>query len=202
MLAQDLGYYDYEGVTSAKLGLSEYLGIHRTLYILSLTERGLTLLRQKPFAIVMFPAPPNARFDKEDPRILVGLQSLSQLFNLLDTQFLDIYMAASATIATPETRNRILAAQNTLQDLHFDLGNLTDIQKADILIAQQWLRLVFWQLSMRQSLLSSSSVDPYFTYQFPCVVAKSLCVALGKISMAAVFLHGMAIVCHLQLLLS
>lgn len=62
------------------------------------------------------------------------------------------------------------------------------------MIAQQWLRLVFWQLSMRQGLLSSSSDDPTLSYEFPCLIAKSLCDALGKVSMAAVHVHGMAIV--------
>jgi hypothetical protein len=103
-------------------------------------------------------------------------------------------MNGSAGSPTPATRAQILAAQHTLASLRFEVENLTDIQKADILITQQWLRLVFWQLSMRQGLLSSASEDATLSYQFPCVVAKSLCIALGEISMAAVFIHGMAIV--------
>lgn len=193
MLAQDLGYYEAPTMP-AKLNPTEILSIQRTLYILSLTERGLTLLRNKPFAITMFDSPPDERFDGEDPRILIGLQSLSKLFNLLDKQFLDAWMNGSAGAPTPATRTQILAAQHTLASLRFEVENLTDIQKADVLITQQWLRLVFWQLSMRQGLLSSASEDATLSYQFPCVVAKSLCIALGEISMAAVFIHGMAIV--------
>lgn len=193
MLAQDLGYYE-ASTLPPKLSPAETLSIQRTLYILSLTERGLTLLRNKPFAIVMFDSPPDERFADEDPRVLIGLQSLSKLFNLLDKQFLDAWMSGSTGTAVPETRTQILAAQHTLTSLRFNLNNLTDIQKADILITQQWLRLVFWQLSMRQGLLSSASEDPTLSYQFPCVIAKSLCIALGEISMAAVFIHGMAIV--------
>lgn len=192
MLAQDLGYY--EATLPPELSSGERLSIRRTLYTLSLTERGLTLLRNKPFAIVMFDSPPDKRFADEDPRILVGLQSLSRLFNLLDKQFLDAWMNGSAITAVPETKEQILNAQYILVNLQFDLDNLTDIQKADILIAQQWLRLVFWQLSMRQGLLSSSSEDPTLSYQFPCAIAKSLCDALGKVSMAAVHIHGVAIV--------
>ena len=193
MLAQDLGYYEPPTLPS-KLSGAEALSIQRTLFSLSLTERGLTLLRNKPFAIVMFDSPPDQRFDGEDPRVLVGLQSLSKLFNLLDKQFLDAWMNGSSGTTAPETKAQILAAQHTLASLQFDVDNLTDIQKADILIAQQWLRLVFWQLSMRQGLLSSTSEDPTLSYQFPCVIAKSLCKAFLEISMAAVFIHGMAIV--------
>jgi hypothetical protein len=192
MLAQDLRYYDNS--LPQDLNQAERLSIRRTLYVLSLTERGLTLLRNKPFAIVMFDSPPEERFADEDPRILVGLQSLSKLFYLLDKQFLDTWMIGSAGSAVPETKAQILNAQHTLAHLRFDVDNLTDIQKADILIAQQWLRLVFWQLSMRQGLLSSASEDPTLSYQFPCVIAQSLCIALAMISMAAVHIHGMAIV--------
>jgi hypothetical protein len=193
MLAQDLGCYE---AVSIRLNLNpaETLTIQRTLYSLSLTERGLTLLRNKPFAIICFDSPPAQRFDGEDPRVLVGLQSLSKLFNLLDTRFLETWMSGSTETAAPETKEQILNAQHTLAGLRFDVDNLTDIQKADILITQQWLRLVFWQLSMRQGLLSSASEDATLSYQFPCVIAKSLCAALGEISMAAVFIHGMAIV--------
>ncbi len=193
MLAQDLGYYSTSPV-SLDQDQAGRLAIQRTLFILSLTERGLTLLRNKPFSIVVFDTPPNERFVDEDPRILVGLRSLSKLFNLLDKRFLDAWMSGSAETATSETRAQIISAQQTLADLRFDLDNLTDIQKADILIAQQWLRLVFWQLSMRQGLLSSTSTNPFLSYQFPCVIARGLCIALGKISMAAVHIHGMAIV--------
>ena len=197
MLAQDLGYYE---TLPSELKHCERLSIHRTLYTLSLTETGLTLLRNKPFAIVTFDVPPDERFVDEDPRILVGLRSLSKLFKLLDKQFLDTWMSGSASTAVPETRERIRNTQHTLATLCFDVENLTDIQKADIFIAQQWLRLVFWQLSMRQGLLSGGSEDPPLSYHFPCVVAKSLCLALGEVSIAALHIHGVAIVCVTSIL--
>jgi hypothetical protein len=89
---------------------------------------------------------------------------------------------------------KILAAQHTLASIIFDVDNLTDIQKADILITQQWLKLVLWQLSMRQGLLSSAAQDPSLSYHFPCLIAKSLCELLPTISTAAMFIHGIAIV--------
>jgi hypothetical protein len=70
MLAQELGFYKTTGLSSDR-SPEETLAIRRTLYILSLTERGLTLLRDKPFAIIMFDSPPEERFENEDPRILL-----------------------------------------------------------------------------------------------------------------------------------
>jgi hypothetical protein len=169
-------------------------------------ERGLTVLRNKPFAIVKFDSPPPSRFSDEDPRILNGLQSLSRLFNLLDKLFLDTWVGANdvngmassppqseSSLSCP-ARNDILAAQQNLTNLAFETQEFTDVQKADILITQQWLRLVFWQAAMRQGLLSSKSPEEVLRYDFPCTVARCLCKVLGEIDKEAIFIHGMAIV--------
>lgn len=113
----------------------------------------------------------------------------------MDKQFLETWVhgsAAGACIA--EAKVRMLTAQHALASMRFDVDNLTDVQKADILITQQWLRLVFWQSSMRQGLLSSTAEDATLSYQFPCLIAKSLCTVLGTISSVAILIHGMAIV--------
>jgi hypothetical protein len=205
MLAQDLGFYEAANLPPS-LSPTAILSIQRTLYLLSLVERGLTVLRNKPFTIVMFDSPPPSRFDDEDPRILSGLQSLSRLFNLLDKLFLDTWVgtneangmsdspAQSDSSLLSPTQIDILAAQQTLTNLSFHSQDFTDVQKADILITQQWLRLVFWQAAMRQGLLSSTSPEEVLRYEFPCKIARSLCEVLAEIDREAIFIHGMAIV--------
>jgi hypothetical protein len=205
MLAQDLGFYEPANL-SPSLSPTDILSIQRTVYLLSLVERGLTVLRNKPFAIVMFNSPPLSRFSGEDPRILNGLQSLSRLFNLLDKLFLDKWVGAndvsSMNGSQPESdssllsqaRVNILAAQQALTSMSFKAQEFTDVQKADILITQQWLHLVFWQAAMRQGLLSSKSSEEVLRYEFPCKIARSLCKVLAEIDREAIFIHGMAIV--------
>ncbi|PMD32032.1 hypothetical protein L207DRAFT_518910 [Hyaloscypha variabilis F] len=204
MLAQDLGFYEVANL-SPSLSPNDVLSIQRTLYLLSLVERGLTVLRNKPFAIVKFDSPPPSRFSDEDPRILNGLQSLSRLFNLLDKLFLDTWVGANyvngmssspsqSTSPSSPARLDILAAQQTLASMAFETQDFTDVQKADILITQQWLRLVFWQAAMRQGLLSSKEVEEVLRYDFPCKIARSLCKVLAEIDREAIFIHGMAIV--------
>lgn len=193
MLAQELGFFEITSL-SPHVSQVEILSIQRTLYILSLTERGLTILRNKPSTITMCNSPPEGRFENEDPGILIGLQSLSRLFSLLDKQFLDTWINGPEDISAGQATVKILAVQQTLVSMRFDEDNLTDIQKADILITQQWLRLVFWQWSMRQGLLSSSADDVVLSYNFPCLIAKSLCVVLENLPTTAILEHGMAIV--------
>ncbi|KAG9248916.1 hypothetical protein BJ878DRAFT_485977 [Calycina marina] len=190
ILAEELGFYEPNLPT--ELSQNERLSIRRTLYLLSLVERGLTLLRNKPYAIIMFDSPPPETYANEDPRVLQGLQCLNELFVLLDKRFLDTWMQATAS-GDPEVLSQVLATQTKLAGLTFDVDNLIDIQKADILITQQWMRLVFWQLSMRQGLLSSAAEEPALTYQYPCQIAKSLCIVLETLPMNILFIHGMAI---------
>lgn len=193
MLAQEMGFYD---IASASVNLSQeaIISLQRTLYLLSLTERGLTLLRNKPFTIIWLDSPPEECFEDENPRIIYGLQCLSLLFKLLDKEFLDTWVNGSKDTAVAHATQKIIAAQNLLSSTSFDVENLTDIHKADILITQQWLRLVFWQSSMRQGLLSSVTSVEALSYQYPCHIAKSLCAVLESLPARAINIHGMAIV--------
>jgi len=56
----------------------------RTFALLFVTERGASILRNKPISIPKLPVLPTEYFDDEDPGILTGFQCLCQLFALLD----------------------------------------------------------------------------------------------------------------------
>ena len=70
---------------------------------------------------------------------------------------------------------------------------MTDIQKADVLVTHQWLRLIFWQASMRQGLISFNASDPIFSSGYPVAIAKDLCNAIADISHDAILVHGLGI---------
>jgi hypothetical protein len=78
--------------------------------------------------------------------------------------------------------------------LKFDEDQLLPVQKADILVTQQWLRFVFWSACLRHSLISNSAEDPPLTYQYPREIAKALCDVLNRVPIDAILLHGMGIV--------
>jgi len=71
----------------------------------------------------------------------------------------------------------------------------TAIQKADLLITQQWLRLIVWQSSFRQGLLSwSAGADrAALNFAFPLAVAARTAAVLRGLPAAAVEVHGMGI---------
>ena len=192
-LAQEMGLYEREGFPS-NLDEVESLYHQRTIYFLQLSERGVTILRNKPISIAKFRGPPEDILEGEDPRIVTGLQGLSQVFSLLDESFVHFWNHGSQSNVQSQAKSKILAVQQTLNSMTFSSDDLTDIQRADILTTQEWLRLVFWQAAVRQGLVSSNAEDPALDYQYPHMIAKSLCTVLDSLSTSSIFVHGMGIV--------
>lgn len=69
----------------------------------------------------------------------------------------------------------------------------TAIQKADLLITQQWLRLIVWQSSFRQTLLSWTAPHESMHFAFPLAIARSTANVLQSLPSSAVEVHGMGI---------
>lgn len=67
----------------------------------------------------------------------------------------------------------------------------TAIQKADLLITQQWLRLIVWQSSFRQGLLSWAAPHESMHFAFPLAIARSTAGVLQSLPSSAVEVHGM-----------
>jgi hypothetical protein len=115
---------------------------------------------------------------------------LIQSYHLLDSSFVDSWNGASDT---PTSTITYTALQQQLSLPHPSHVSLTDIQKADILITQQWLRLIVWQSSMRQGLLSSFSPDESMTFQYPLQIAHSLLGVISSLPSMSIEVHGMGI---------
>ena len=171
----------------------------RTFALLFITERGLSILRNKPIQIIRLPFLPTELFEDENPSILAGFQCLCRLFGLLDAKFVELwrnYLPEDNNFAT--SLQNIATIQHSLNAMSFETSDLTDIQRADVLVTQQWLRLIFWQASMRQGLVSSASLDPAFLYDYPTTIAKRLCDVMTKLPITAILVHGLGIVCMIS----
>ena len=179
-----------------KLTRTQEICHRRTFALLFVTERGLAILRNKPIMITRLPYLPTEHFDDEDTTILSGFQCICQLFSLLDEKFVELWRQVAPEVeGTSSTVQNLAAIQHDLNTISFETSGLSDIQKADVLITQQWLRLIFWQASMRQGLVSSASQDPVFYYDYPISIAKTLCEMMSKLPINAVIVHGSGIVC-------
>ncbi|GKT46583.1 putative sugar kinase [Colletotrichum spaethianum] len=230
--AQDLGLQD----DSSYYGLSreETLCRQRVFWILFVTERSFAILRNKPITFKRTPSLPTTRHPYEGPDIHAGFLQLVSSYTPLDESFVTAWNEGSDPRVSATT---FLALQNLLslppaflrprgrsptqphEQLMGSFGassaardpgapEPTDIQKADLLITQQWLRLIVWQSSMRQGLLSwTNPADSgggvssgsgvgggnSMCFSFPLTVARDTASILSSLPSKAVEVHGMGI---------
>lgn len=166
----------------------------RTFAILFITERGLSILRNKPNLITQIPPLTTEYFDEQDGIVLAGFSALVNLFSILDDKFVKLWSSNSASVGD-EPLDNVAILQHNLNETTFDHFAMTDIQKADVLITHQWLRLIFWQASMRQGLISYSAADPIFSSSYPITIAKDLCtlITAHQLSYDSILVHGLGI---------
>ncbi|KAM0335094.1 hypothetical protein ACHAQA_000129 [Verticillium albo-atrum] len=212
--AQDLGLQN----DSTYYGLSpeDTLCRQRVFWILFVTERSFAILRNKPITFKQTPSLPATRHSYESPDIHAGFLQLVSSYTPLDESFVTAWNEGSDPRVSAAT---FVALQNLLalppiflrprSPTSVFAGSTdpstpepTDIQKADLLVTQQWLRLIVWQSSMRQQLLSwtnpADAPDPNtppnsMCFSFPLSVARDTAAILASLPPKAVEVHGMGI---------
>jgi hypothetical protein len=171
-----------------------YRKVYDLLYQLSLNVpivyRSFAILRHKPLTLSKTPEFPSTVHDYEVPEIHDGFMRLVNSYHLLDSSFVDTWNESTDRPASTLTYT---ALQRQLNRPHPADVPLTDIQKADILVTQQWLRLIVWQSSMRQGLLSSNAEDESMTFRYPLKIAHSLLNVISSLPTTSIEVHGMGI---------
>lgn len=97
------------------------------------------------------------------------------------------------TFSAPVTAAPSISGSDEEADEEIVQSEPTAIQKADLLITQQWLRLIVWQSSFRQSLLSWTAPHESMHFAFPLAIARSTANVLQGLPSTAVEVHGMGI---------
>ncbi|KAF7535799.1 hypothetical protein G7054_g5076 [Neopestalotiopsis clavispora] len=129
----------------------------------------------------------NAWNDGSDPR--VSATTYLHLQRLL-AQPLDFLRPKKKSPTPPAA---LFPTMDSPQDDDGDDPDPTSIQKADLMITQQWLRLIVWQSSFRQGLLSTGANDQSFHFSFPLSIARDTASILQSLPSRAVEVHGMGI---------
>jgi hypothetical protein len=176
----------------SELDPSERIRRQRLYALLFITERGACIHDSFPVSITI---PPDLHGDvlpEEDPAIAFGLSNIHRLFSLLDMNFVRVWNGALSSSLTEESFSELATLQRKLrQPLQID--NVSETQRADILVTQQWLRLTIWQAALRLGLISSSAAEPEFGYTYPLELAYALRDVLRTLSPASIQAHGLGI---------
>ncbi|KAI1343666.1 hypothetical protein F5Y15DRAFT_172850 [Xylariaceae sp. FL0016] len=209
-------------VNATYIGLreEEVLCRQRVFWILFVTERSFAILRNKPLTLRKMPSLPTKGHSYEGPDIHAGFIKLVKSYIPLDESFVNAWNDPSDPSVS---KNTYLTLQNTLAkslDCLVPLGRRSrpsslsgpvkmeemeidddysdervpnEIQKADLLMTQQWLRLIVWQSSFRQGLLSKYARNECMTFAFPLSIARDAATVIQSLPSSAIEVHGMGI---------
>lgn len=176
-----------------KLQPAERLRRQRIYALLYISERGACIHDTFPVSILSAPELICDRLPGEDLSVSTGLNMLFRLFSLLDLNYIQARNRLSLSGGTDKEYVELAILQEQLcRDL--DLTNVSEIQRADVLITQQWLRLMVWQTALRLGLISSTSMNPSYSYAYPIQIASSLQDVLKTLPSTAIEVHGLGIV--------
>lgn len=190
-LATAAGLHD--PATYSQWSAEEQVHRRRAYAILYITERGAAIMDFFPVSILVPPVLSTSTLPAEDPSVGPSLSALHQLFSLLDLKFVRLWNDPSHTAFGGSIYADLHMLQDHLRELKFDERPLSDIQRADVLITQQWLRLIFWQAALRQGLISSIADNIVFGYDYPIAIAMDLQAVVRTLTPVAIQVHGLGI---------
>lgn len=193
--AMDLGFHRDDGCRDQDD--IETICAQRTLALLFVTERATAILDSSDVLLLREPPYlPDIYFDEYDHKALRGFQCLFALFKLLDAEIIQTWCSGTLPRGhdTQTARDKICSVQHHLSATSFCDEGLSHFQRADIQVTQQWLRLIFWQISMRLGFLSNWSEEPALSYNYPIELGKDLCVVLHSLPETSLRAHHFSIV--------
>lgn len=126
----------------------------------------------------------------EDGRDVTGaFASLTRVFAQLQG---DVMGRPSRYGAGLDSR-KVATAQSALcQDRHSHV--LSEVQRVDLFVTQQWIRLLIWEYTMRHFKMSRESSDQAFSLLLPMAIARELLSLLCSVRMESICAHGYGMV--------
>lgn len=119
--------------------------------------------------------------DLNDGSVTPAFIQLCRLFNILD-----VTITADAASA----RGALTLAQQQLSEDESSRSLQNELQRADISMTQQWMRIFLWQHALNVTDLRSSNVDNEFSFGFPNTVAQSTLSFLSTLPKESLEAHG------------
>lgn len=152
----------------------------RVYWLLFITERAHSLQHDVPTTLKR--APDLAPLENlNDGSVTPAFVQLCRLFNILDVTI----------TADPSTaRNALALAQQQLSCDDAPLSLENELQRADITMTQQWMRIFLWQHALNVTNMSSEHQNEEFSFSFPAKVAQNVLSNLSSLSRDSIEAHG------------
>ncbi|EAW07132.1 Zn(II)2Cys6 transcription factor [Aspergillus clavatus NRRL 1] len=166
----------------------------RVLWLLFVTERGICVIHKLP-VMLRTTISTHGLHVNDEPQVLPAFLKLLNLFRLFEkSRMFDIIggdtvdgQLNSNDLNKPD-EGLLKLLQGGQQD--GTLGLTSDVQKADIYVTKNWMRMLLWKVLSKNktaTLSASWSISP----SFPVIVAKELLNMLSQLPRPAMEAHGL-----------
>lgn len=163
----------------------------RTFWLLFITERAYALQRHRPLTLQRTIDLPFIPSNHAEATILSGFLDLLSLFSNFDDDFLSLWNLSTINFST--SGDSLVKLQAILKSALPNVSQRTEIQQADLLVSQQWLKTMVWQLCVSKGLLSSQSSDESMSFQYPITIARDVVHVSRSLSSTAFEANGVGI---------
>ncbi|PVH90884.1 hypothetical protein DM02DRAFT_636492 [Periconia macrospinosa] len=152
----------------------------RVYWLLFITESAHSIQHGVPTTLKRTPYLPQLD-NLNDGSVTKAFVQLCRLFHILDV---------TITADPASARNALALAQQQLSDDQPLLHLENELQRADMSITQQWMRVFLWQHALSVTNLRSSNIEDEFSFSFPARVARSALNFLCTLPKASLEAHG------------
>lgn len=164
----------------AALALEQTQYALRVYWLLFITERAHSIQHDVPTTLKRAPDLPRLE-NLGDGSVTPAFIQLCKLFNILDV---------TITADPASARSALAAAQQELSNDDSPLSLENELQRADISMTQQWMRIFLWQHALNVTNLSSVNETDEFSFSFPAKVAQNVLSNLSSLSRQSIEAHG------------
>jgi hypothetical protein len=119
--------------------------------------------------------------DLNDGMVTPAFIQLCRLFHILDV---------TLTAEPAAARNALAFAQQQLSDDRATRNLQNELQRADISMTQQWMRVFLWQRALGITSLRSANEQDGFSFAFPTTVAQNALFFVNTLPHSSLEAHG------------
>lgn len=152
-------------------------------------DRAYAIRKHRPLTLLLSSSSPDiAELGQETARS--GFVNLVNLFRPLDETFIGLWNGTLSACSV----EWLVSLEEHMKNSASPSLDISDIQMANLLVTQQWLRMVVWQLSNTLGFLSSTSTHESMNFRYPIQIARDLTISMCRLPQQSMEIHGIGLV--------
>ncbi|OBT47731.1 hypothetical protein VE00_02194 [Pseudogymnoascus sp. WSF 3629] len=152
-------------------------------------SRPYSIRKHRPLTLLLSSSSPDiAELGKETAAS--GFVHLVSLFRPFDELFMGLWNGTLSACSV----DWLVSLDEHVKNSASPSLDISDIQMVNLLVTQQWLRLIVWQLSNKLGFLSSVSTHESLNFQYPIQIARDLTISTCRLPQQSMEIHGIGLV--------